>query len=79
MLKAVIVREAVIKLVQVLTERKIKVTQRGSKAYVRYNRDGSPSVVNVPYIPDDASEEYLAAIQGFLDHEVAHVLFLIQR
>jgi hypothetical protein len=32
-------------------------------------------VVNIPHIPEDASDDLLIATQGFLDHEVAHVLF----
>lgn len=31
--------------------------------------------IYLPVIPDDADEELLAAIQGHLDHEVAHVLY----
>lgn len=73
--RAILVREKVTRLVKMLVEKQIKVTQRGSRAYVEYSRDGRPSVVNIPYIPDDASEEFLAATEGFLDHEVAHVLF----
>jgi len=73
--KAIIVREKVSRLVKMLTDKSVTVTQRGSSAYVQYNSAGCPSVVNIPYIPDDASDEFLAAIEGFLDHEVAHVLF----
>lgn len=70
-----IVRESIIRIVRMLTEKKVQVTQRGSSAYVTYNHDGTPKVVNIPYIPEDATEELLVATQGFLDHEVAHVLF----
>lgn len=70
-----IVRDSIVRIVRMLTEKKVQVTQRGSSAYVTYNHDGTPKVVNIPHIPDDASEELLIATQGFLDHEVAHVLF----
>lgn len=72
---AILVREKVGRLVTLLTEKKIRVQQRGSRAYVEFDGNGVPKLVNIPYIPDDASPEFLAAIEGFLDHEVAHVLF----
>jgi cobalamin biosynthesis protein CobT len=72
----VVIREAITKIVGLLTRQSIKVTQRGTKAYVQYStKDGSIALVNLPYLPDDASEEFIAAVQGFLDHEVGHVLF----
>lgn len=71
-----IIRESIGRIVSMLTLQKIKVTQRGSRAYVKYHpTNGSILELNIPYIPDDASEEFIAAIQGFLDHEVGHVLF----
>lgn len=74
--RAILTREKVVRLVRLLTEEKgVRVTQRGTQAFVEYNPDGSPRRVNIPYIPDDATEEFLSAIEGFLDHEVAHVLF----
>jgi cobalamin biosynthesis protein CobT len=71
-----VIREAIKKVVALLTKRSIKVTQRGSKAYVEYNaKTGAINLVNLPYLPDDASDEFVAAVQGFLDHEVGHVLY----
>lgn len=70
-----VIRDSIGKIVALLTRRAIKVTQRGTQAYVKYTKSGAISLVNVPYIPDDASDEFVAAIQGFLDHEVGHVLF----
>jgi Mg-chelatase subunit ChlD len=71
-----VIRESITKVVALLTRRSIKVTQRGSKAFVQYNaRSGAIELVNIPYLPDDASDEFVAAVQGFLDHEVGHVLF----
>lgn len=74
--KAEIVRQKVTKLVKLLTEKNIEVTQRGSQAQVEYDtRTLLPVRVNIPYIADDATEDFLSAIEGFLDHEVGHVLF----
>lgn len=70
-----ILREKITKLTGLLTTKKVKVTQRGVQAYVRYTKDGIPELVNIPYIPENATDEFVAAIEGFLDHEVAHVLF----
>jgi len=71
-----ILRETVTKLVPMLAERDIKVTQQGTKAFVDYHpTTAEPRRVNIPFIPDNASASLLLAIQGFLDHEVAHLLF----
>lgn len=69
-----IVRESISKLVSLLTSKSIRVTQRGMKAYVEYTPAGKIKGMNIPYLPDDASEEFIAAVQGFIDHEVGHVL-----
>lgn len=75
-----VVREAIGKIVTLLTRQRVKVTQRGSRAYVQYNTSsGEVELLNLPYIPDDASPEFIAAVQGFLDHEVGHVLFTDSR
>lgn len=71
-----VIRESIGKIVALLTNRSINVTQRGAKAYVQYHsKTGAIQLVNIPYLPDDASEEFIAAVQGFLDHEVGHVLY----
>lgn len=72
----VVIRESITKVVSLLTRQAIRVTQRGTQAYVQYStKNGAIEAVNLPYIPDDATEEFIAAVQGFLDHEVGHVLF----
>lgn len=73
--RVIIMREATVRIVKMLAEKEVKVTQRGARAFVEYSHTGRPIRVNIPYIPDDASEELLDAIQGFMDHEVAHILF----
>ncbi|WP_158380708.1 hypothetical protein [Paraburkholderia fungorum] len=71
-----VMREAVVKITQLLAGKKIKVTQRGVKAFVESDtRTGQIKRINLPFIPDDASDEFLEALQGYLDHEVGHVLF----
>jgi len=69
-----ILREKVTKLVPMLAGRGITVTQRGDKAYVKA-RNGRPYSVNIPNIPDNATQDLIVAIEGFLDHEVGHLLF----
>lgn len=59
-----------------LTGMGIRVTQQGMQAFVEHDkRTGKPVRVNIPHVPDNATEELLLAIQGFIDHEVGHVLF----
>ena len=72
-----ILREAVTKVVQMLAQIPgLKVTQRGSQAFVQTDKKTlKPILVNIPFIPDDASQDLILAIQGFLDHEVAHILY----
>lgn len=70
-----VIRESIERIVNLLTTRKIKVTQRGASAHIAYNRDGSINSMNIPFIAEDATDDFIAAVQGFLDHEVGHVLF----
>lgn len=68
-------REVIQKLVPLLAGKGLVVTQRGSQAYVTTNtRTRKPEVVNIPNISDNATSEFIEAIQGFIDHEVGHVL-----
>ena len=72
----IILREAINKVVQMLAGMGLRVTQRGSSAYVQTNpKTLKPELVNIPFIPDNATDELIHAIQGFMDHEVAHILF----
>lgn len=67
-------REVATKIVQILSARDIKVTQRGSQAYVKYDdRTMEVKAVNIPFLPDDASDELIDATHGFIDHELGHV------
>ena len=68
-------REVINKLVPLLAGKHIKVTQRGVEAKVKVDpRTRKPIEVNIPSISDNATPEFVRAIQGFVDHEVGHVL-----
>jgi cobalamin biosynthesis protein CobT len=68
-------REVVVKLTQLLAGQGLRVTQEGTQAAVFPDANGKPIRVNLPFLPDDASDDLVVAVQGFLDHEVAHILF----
>ncbi|WLR91037.1 cobaltochelatase CobT-related protein [Shinella zoogloeoides] len=68
-------REVVTKLVPMLTGKGLTVTQRGADAYVIADpKTRKPVRINIPNIPDTADAGFIRAIQGFIDHEVGHVL-----
>ncbi len=70
------IRQAITKVTQMLSGMDIQVTQRGDQAKVTYHpKTGKAQRVNIPYLPDGASDQLIEAVQGFLDHEVAHVLY----
>lgn len=72
----VILREAIKKIIPMLAGKGLIVTQMGTQAYVQpHPVTGLPHRVNVPLLPDNAEPDFVVAIQGFIDHEVAHVLF----
>jgi cobalamin biosynthesis protein CobT len=78
--RVLVMREAITKIVPMLTQRSVRVTQQGTQAFVEYHGTTlEVKRVNLPYIPEDASDQLLDATQGFLDHEVGHVLFTEQR
>jgi cobaltochelatase CobT len=70
-----VTRQAITAITRILASQNVKVTQQGSRAYVNCDNDGRPKVVNLPYLPDNATDELIAAIHGFLDHEIGHILF----
>ena len=74
-MKAERVRDSITKVAKLLTRDSVDIRMRGDGAHVAYNPDGSVMYVNLPNVPEDPSPEFLDAIQGFLDHEVAHILF----
>lgn len=70
-----LLRESIVKITQMLTGKGLMVTQRGVSASVKTDSTGKPVAINLPYVPDNATEELCSAIQGFLDKEVSTVLF----
>lgn len=71
-----VIRESITKIAKILTDDKVSVTQAGVQAFVKYDEHTmKPSRVNLPMIPDDASDELIDAVQGFLDGEIAKVLY----
>lgn len=71
-----IVRESISVVTQILSSKNIPVYQRGLEAYVAYDPiTGGTKHVCLPYLPDNASDQLVFAVQGFLDHEVGHILF----
>jgi cobalamin biosynthesis protein CobT len=71
-----VLREAISKIVAIISGRGLQVTQVGMTAFVQYHpKTFKPLLVNVPFLPDNASEDLITAVQGFIDHECAHVLF----
>lgn len=71
-----IMREAITKIATILSDGKVTVTQSGVAAFVRYDEATmKPTRVNLPMIPDDASDELIDSVQGFLDSEISKVLY----
>ena len=68
-------RESLATVVTLLSSKKIPVTMSGTMAYMQSDFDGNPLKINIPALPDNASDLVLDATRGFVDHEVAHVLF----
>src|SRR5205085_9393784 len=53
----------------------VRVTQQGTQAFVETDpKTNKPRRVNIPHIADNATESLIFAIQGFIDHEVSHIL-----
>lgn len=68
-------REVVKKLIPMIASRGIAVTQVGAQAFVRTDpKTRKPIQVNIPHLPDNADEALIFAVQGFIDHELGHVL-----
>lgn len=73
-LKRVSVRDSLAKTVKLLTKQGINVQFRGSRAFVETRGDKVLRMV-LPEIDDTASEELLAALHGYLDHECGHIFY----
>lgn len=73
--EVLMMRESVQKVVALLARTSVRVSMSGSRAYVENDEMGRPVRVNIPALPDDASDLAIMAVRGFIDHEVAHILF----
>lgn len=74
--KVEVLRETVKIVVAALSAKSIPVTQSGSNAFIEWNAGtGAPKRINIPFVPDNGSDRLIKAVQGFVDHECAHVLF----
>ena len=74
--KVEVLRETIKIVVSALSEKSVPVTQAGARAFVEWHPvTGAPKRINIPYVPDNASDRLIKAVQGFVDHECAHVLF----
>lgn len=74
--KVEVLRESIKIIIGALSEKSVPITQVGSRAFVEWHPvTGKPKRINIPYVPDNASDRLIKAVQGFVDHECAHVLF----
>lgn len=79
-LKSDQLRRAILIKTRMLAQRGIQVTQRGTGAYCKFNkRTGKPELINLPVIPPEPTEQFLAALEGYIDHEVAHALETVSK
>lgn len=71
-----ILRNAISTIAKSLAEQDVQIQQRGLAAFVTHDpKTGKPKVINLPYIPDTASDDFISAIHGYLDSKVSNVLF----
>lgn len=73
-MKALSLRDSLATTVRLLTRQGVDVRFRGHQPYVR-SRGGKVLSLTLPELNDDAPEELIEAIQGFLDHEVGHIFY----
>lgn len=75
MSRVALLKEAVVKVTQILTNSGIEVRQQGVTARVEYDpKTHLPNRVFLPNLADDSPDELCDAIQGFLDSQVSRVL-----
>jgi len=74
--EAQILRGALDKVVKLLTQQGVRVTFQGAQPFVSADpKSGKFTRLNLPAIPDNAPASLLRALNGYLDHEVGHMLF----
>lgn len=69
------ISEVVARVTRILSGKQIEVVQQGMKVGVEYDREGTPTKVFLPSLSDNPPPELITAIQGFLDKEVAGLLY----
>ena len=75
-LKPMSTRDMLIKTVRLITRSGIDVQFRGRTPMVLANAEtGEIKTMILPELPDEISEDLMAAIHGFIDHECGHVFF----
>lgn len=62
-------------LTTLLTGKKIPVTFKGTSAYTMYDENGNTTGIVLPIVDGKTEKRIINALHGYLDHEVAHVLF----
>lgn len=70
-----VLREAITTVTQALAHRGIKVRQQGVKAKTITDKTGKPIEIIIPSISDDATEDFIQAVHGFIDSECSGALF----
>lgn len=73
-LKAISHRDSLAKTVRLLTRDGVSVKFRGHQPHVVAKGNKAVALV-LPELNDSASPELIAAIQGYLDHEVGHIFY----
>lgn len=68
-------RDSIDSVVRALSKKNVKVTQRGNEPKIVYDTCGKPIAVNIPTLPDDADAKLIDAVRGFIDLQVASILF----
>lgn len=73
-LKAMSLRDSLAKTVRLLTKQGVDVQFRGHMPFVQTRGDKVMRLV-LPEINDNAPDELIEALQGYLDHEVGHIFY----
>lgn len=74
-MKALVQSQILKKTTKILAQKGIEVHTEGFAPRVEYNHvTKQPERIFIPEIPDGASDQLIAAIHGFIDHECGHIL-----
>lgn len=71
-----VIKQSIIKTTKVLSGSNVKVIMEGFAPRVAYDpKTKKPLEIVLPMIPDNCPADLLGAIQGYLDHESAHIIY----